>query len=229
MTRSFWGWPGSAHLTRFSLLAGMVAVWWVLLYGGANLITTLHPYRVRLHIDAELAMPFVPAGVLVYLSIYLIFAMIPFVLRTNDELCRLAGALAAAIAVASVIFVVCPGDPHFETPVDAGVWAPLVTFARWLALKHNFFPSLHVALSSACLWIMARQAPGWGKLLLAGWGVAIGLSTLLLHQHYLIDVLAGLVLGLASVKLVYDRLPAVADDAASGVPANRSSHQEQLA
>src|SRR5207237_8516603 len=78
----FWGWPGWKHLGRTFLLGTLFGLWFALVFAGANHVTALHAYRVRLHLDAELAMPFVPAAVLGYLSIYTLFWMAPFILRT---------------------------------------------------------------------------------------------------------------------------------------------------
>jgi membrane-associated phospholipid phosphatase len=99
-----------------------------------------------------------------------------------------------------------PADNVFPPPPDdMGVWTGLVRSAKWVALEHNLVPSLHVALSVVCIAVYARQARPVGRALLWLWAAVIGLSTLLLHQHYVLDVATGFALGLAGVWLVYDR------------------------
>jgi membrane-associated phospholipid phosphatase len=201
----FWHWPGWRQIGFFLLLAGAVTVWFAIIYGGANFITGLHRYRVRLHLDAELAIPFVPQAVLGYMSIYAAFWMAPFILRTRQELQALARTLLVVILVAGVCFLIFPGELHFPPDGDTGIWTGLVHFAKELALAYNLAPSLHVALTVVCITIYARQAGSFGKGLLWLWSGAICLSTLLLHQHHVIDVVTGFVLGLAGVHWVYDR------------------------
>src|SRR5262245_21111190 len=97
---SFWHWPSRGHVGYALLLGGAVALWFALSYGGTDLLTEWRSFRVRLHFEAELAVPFEPAAVLVYMSIYLLFWAAPFILRTRRELQALANTLAIVILVA---------------------------------------------------------------------------------------------------------------------------------
>jgi membrane-associated phospholipid phosphatase len=90
------------------------------------------------------------------------------------------------------------------------VWDGLVRFAKWVARPHNYAPSLHVALSVVCIRVYARHANRAGKVFLWLWAAGIAVSTVLLHQHYLVDVVTGFLLGLAGVRWVYDRRLAAA-------------------
>jgi membrane-associated phospholipid phosphatase len=202
----FFHWPGWGRLGYFARLALAVGAWFSAVFYGADALTALHPYRVRVHLEAELQMPFVPAAVLGYLSLYLPLWGAAFILRSRRELRALAVTLAAVILIAGVCFLVLPADNALPPPPeDLGVWTGLVHGAKQIALEHNMLPSLHVALSVVCLAIYARRARPLGRLLLWLWASVISLSTLLLHQHYLLDVAAGFALGLAGVYLVYDR------------------------
>jgi membrane-associated phospholipid phosphatase len=202
-----WHWPTRDHLRRAMQVSAAVSLWFVLVYGGADWLTHQHGYRVRLHIDPELRVPFVPAAVLAYMSLYPLFIMAPFVLRTDRELTALAMGLTVEIGVAGIGFLLFPADNRFSTPVEMGVWKPVVRFAKWLALDHNLAPSLHV-----------RQAPPLGRAVLAMWAGAIGLSTLLLHQHYVIDVVTGYLLAFVVLRCVHDPFLRTR-------PANRSTRQ----
>jgi membrane-associated phospholipid phosphatase len=211
----FFGWPGVRILARALLLGAIVSICWLVLYGGADYLTDWLPYRVRLHLDAELDIPFVPESVLVYMSIYLLFAAAPFILRRPVELDALAATFVVVILVAAVCFLVFPADSYFCTPTAMGRWEGLVHFAKWLARPHNFAPSLHVGLAVCCVTIYARRAPGWGKVVLWLWALAIALSTLVLHQHHVIDVVTGWLLGWAGVRVVFDHWRAGRKDPAS--------------
>jgi membrane-associated phospholipid phosphatase len=119
-----------------------------------------------------------------------------------------------------VFFLAAPGDDAFpvQDETSLGIWAPVVHLARNLALRHNYSPSLHVAFTTICLLIYGRGASLLAKSLLGLWCAGIIASTLLLHQHYLIDVAAGLLLGWLTVRLVYRRMTRWPAAQAAGKP-----------
>jgi membrane-associated phospholipid phosphatase len=200
-----WHWPSWQHWCHYLMLSAAVGIWFAIVYVGADWFADQHGYRVRLHLDSDLAVPFVPAAVAGYMSIYSLFAAVPFVLRTKRECDALAGTMAAVIAFAGVCFLLFPADSAFTTTHEMGAWAGMVRFAKWVALTHNFAPSLHVALSTLCVIVFARRAPPTGRVALWLWAGIVGLSTMLLHQHYMIDVVTGYLLAWAGVRVVYDR------------------------
>lgn len=200
---SFLAWPGWALIWRSLLLALPVTFWWIFVYHGANWVTEIRSDRVRVHLDAELAMPFVPAFVLGYLSINLMFLAAPFALRSRRELDALALSLAGIVGVAGICFLIFPADLAYPVS-DPGAWSALLDIARTFALAHNLAPSLHVAMSCLCLAAYASHCGKLGKTILGLWGVTIAVSTLLIHQHHLLDVLSGLILAVAGKRLIYD-------------------------
>jgi membrane-associated phospholipid phosphatase len=203
----FFHWPGWEQFRYVVWLSLAVGAWFAVVYYGAEAVTALHRYRIRIHLDAELRIPFVPAAVLGYMSLYLPLWMAGFVLRTRREVRALAWTLSGVILVAGVCFLLLPVENAFPPPPsDMGIWTGLVRAAKWVALEHNLLPSLHVALSTVCLTVYARQARPAGRVLLWSWAAVIALSTLLLHQHYVLDVVTGFALGFAGVRLGYDRL-----------------------
>jgi membrane-associated phospholipid phosphatase len=200
----FIAWPGWGLLGHMLLLSLAVTLWWVVVYHGANWMTEARSFRVRVHLNAEREMPFVPAFILAYLSMDLVFVPAPFILRSRLELKALALSLVVVTTVAGLGFLLFPAElayPHR----DPGIWSPLFVFAREVALKYNLVPSLHVAMS--CLGLAAYGTRGGmvAKALLFTWGAMISVSTLLTHQHHLLDVVTGLALAFAGKRLVYDR------------------------
>ena len=201
----FWHWPPPWRLAYAIGLGLAETAWFALIYGGAAYFTDRHGYRVALHTAADMAMPLVPAAAILYLSLNVLLWCAPFILRTRRELEGLTAALAVATLAAGIGFVCLPAADAFPAPsdVELGPWAGVFHFAQWLALSHNYFPSLHVAFTTICVAIYCQRASAAGKVLLCGWGLAIVASTLLTHQHYVADVASGLVLGWAAVRWVY--------------------------
>lgn len=201
----FFGWPGWEHLRCFAWLGVAQTIWFGLVFIGCDRLTAMHSFRVRVHFEAELKLPFVAEMVLFYMSIYLLFCGAPFILRTRRQLRALAATLATVTFCGGICFLLLPVELAFPPPRDMGRWTQLVHFADWLNLEYNLLPSLHVALSVVCVAIFSGRASMIGRTVLWTWAVAISMSTLLTHQHHVLDVITGFILGLLATRLVYDR------------------------
>jgi membrane-associated phospholipid phosphatase len=199
----FLGWPGWKHLYYAAGLSAVGTAWFLLVYGGADALNARRPFRIPVHFDWELAIPFIPETVLIYMSIYLLFLAAPFVLRRRQEFLALSVTLNTIILVAGICFVLVPAEPAFAPPKSLGAFPALFRFADWLNLTTNLVPSLHVALSVGCVAAFATRARTIGKLLLWTWGAATAASTLLTHQHHVVDVVAGFALAGAAFKFIY--------------------------
>jgi len=203
----FLAWPGWAHLRYAALLSFANTLWFVLIYGGMDALTARRGFRVLVHFPAELALPFVPAMTLFYMSIYLLFWMAPFILRTRREFRALVTTLAIAIFCGGIGFFLFPANLAFAPPREEalGIWSGLFHFADKLNLTYNLLPSLHVAFAVICVAIFSACAPAAGKVLLWFWAAMIAVSTVLIHQHHLLDVATGWLLALVCVESIFDR------------------------
>jgi membrane-associated phospholipid phosphatase len=201
----FFGWPGWRHLRFAALISVAGIVWFLLVYGGCDAFTAQRTLRVRIHLDRELQFPFIPETVLVYMTIYLLFAGAPFILRQRREFLALALTLDAIILVAGIAFLLVPARLAFPPPENLGALPNLFRFADRLNLTYNLLPSLHVALSVACIAAYAPRTGPVGRVLLWLWGSAIAVSTLLTHQHHILDVVAGWALAVGASRWVYRR------------------------
>jgi len=201
----FLAWPGRAHLRYAVLLSFVNTLWFVLVYGGMDSLTARRNFRVPVHFPAELAIPFVPAMTLLYMSIYVLFWMAPFVLRTRREFRTLVLTLALAIFFGGIGFLLFPADLAFAPPreEDLGIWAGLFHFADTLNLTHNLLPSLHVAFAVICVAMFSPRAPIVGKVLLWTWAAMVAASTVLIHQHHLLDVATGWLVALICGKAMF--------------------------
>ena len=200
----FLGWPGWGIFVEALVLAAAQTLWWMVVYFGADWLTGLRAERVRIHLDAELKIPFIPALILVYRSIDLMFPLAPFILRSRAEIRGLTLTLGIVTGIAGVGFLMAPARSAYPQQ-EQGMWEPLYAWNQRIVLTYNMVPSLHVALSVVTLAAYSLRCGKVGKGLLAVWGTAIALSTLLTHQHHLLDVATGLILGWGAHLLVYRR------------------------
>lgn len=193
--------PGWAHLRYAALLSLANTLWFLIVYGGADLLTARRDFRVPVHFPAELRIPFVPWMTVFYMSVYGLFLLAPFVLRTRREFAWTVSAMAIAIGVSGICFLLFPAELAFA-PVreeQLGIWAGLYRAADRLNLTYNLLPSLHVAFAVICA---ASFSPrGLPRLALWLWVFLIAASTVLTHQHHVLDAVTGWLLAVVCVRV----------------------------
>lgn len=198
--------PSGSHLLHAAVLGAAVMAWFMLIYGGADWVTAQRSLRIPVHFDIEQHIPFVPAAVVVYMSIYPLFAAAPFLLPSRRQLRRLARVLATTIAVAGLVFLALPSELAYSTAHDYGPWTDLFRVADAINLRYNLLPSLHVGLSVACVDAYTREVSRPVRIGLWGWAAAVAASTLLTHQHHVLDVVTGWALGLVASRWWHPRV-----------------------
>lgn len=186
--------PPSAERGRCFALAATFGILFLLLYGGASRLAAYVPWRFRVDLPFELAIPFSPWSSLLYLAIGPLLCLGPFVLRRWRLLLPLVAVLTSETLVAAVCFVLLPVTTSFPPRETAGAVGLFFGFADLLNLEGNYLPSLHVAYAlTAALAYGKERAPLVRIALFAGF-VAMTASTLLMHEHHVVDAVAGMVL-----------------------------------
>ena len=196
--------PDRHHITHFAWVAVAVSLWFLLVYGSCDWLTSQHTYRIDLAASWEKSIPFFQAASAMYLSIYALFVFIPFMLPTIQEVNRLGAVLTVLIGISSIGFLLLPGHPIPHPDVE-GAWSGLFHVADVMNLSHNYLPSLHVGLAVATVSAINRNASLVTAACFWMWAVLIALSTLILHQHYLIDVLTGWLVAICCVRFFFNR------------------------
>lgn len=168
------------------------------LYAGANAVADRVPWRIEVALPGEVDIPFVPAAAVIYLSLNALLMLTPFVLRTWRALLPLFAALMLETAVAALFFVAVPVRNEFPERHADGALGALLAMADRLNLDHNYFPSLHVAFAVTAALACAHRAGPIGRVMLWGWTTAIVSSTVLMHEHHLVDVAGGILLAAAA-------------------------------
>jgi len=140
----------------------------------------------------DLALPLWPVWIYPYSWVFFLGFLPLCVVRPMPLFRRVALAYCVLELVALVCFVVVPvhmthGPGHFAITSFA-TWGLAV--ALWVDTRANCFPSLHVAaavLAALTTWRVDRTLGGIAAVLAA----LIAASTVLVKQHYLVDVIAG--------------------------------------
>lgn len=144
--------------------------------------------------------PFVPQTIYVYISEYLLFAVVYLICRDMENVNKYLYSFLALQIFSVTIFVLWPTTyPRDLFPLDPNAMDHL-TYYVFSALRAsdtpaNCCPSLHVSsvyLSSFIFLDEQKKKFPW----FFTWATLIGLSTLTTKQHYLIDVIVGLFLAI---------------------------------
>jgi hypothetical protein len=155
------------------------------------------------------AIPFVEWTIWPYLSILLPFVASFLLCRDRAALDQHSRRVLLALALALVCYALVPLRFAFERPAIDGVNGLLFAGLSAFDLPYNRAPSLHIGLL-VLLWAqLAAGLRGWPRRLLAGWFLLIAASVLTTWQHHLIDVPAGLAVGLLSLALTREQCRAV--------------------
>ncbi|HEX8374138.1 MAG TPA: phosphatase PAP2/dual specificity phosphatase family protein [Geminicoccaceae bacterium] len=143
----------------------------------------------------ERHIPFVPWMVWPYLSIDLFFVAAPFLCGDRRELRNLTRRMVAATLIAGAFFLLMPLRFAFDRPPVDGFTGAVFDAFRGMDKPFNLFPSLHIAFRTILAELYWRHTRGPLRWALAAWFSAVGLSTLLVWQHHVIDVAGGFTLG----------------------------------
>jgi membrane-associated phospholipid phosphatase len=154
-------------------------------------------------LSVDYRIPLQPAWVLAYGPLYLFLILLPVFVVRQDELIRRTVFAYLTIWIASYVsFYFYPTvAPRLDDAVIGNgfaVWG--LRFLYSADPPFNCFPSLHVAHSFVSALSSYRVHRGVGIGATAG-AFVVGLSTLFTKQHYILDVVAGIVLAFLAYVL----------------------------
>jgi membrane-associated phospholipid phosphatase len=193
--------------TRLAWLAAATALF-LFSYGGCLWFTAQRAAVPSFYFAWERHIPYVPWMIWPYLSIDLFFLGSFFVCRRRDELSALGRRLILATVLAAACFLCFPLRYGFAVPPTEGFLGGVIGAFRTFDRPFNLAPSLHIAFRSILWVVYVRHAKGALRPAVKVWFVLVGLSTLLVYQHHVIDVVGGLFLAMLCLHLIPEtRLP----------------------
>ncbi|HYT90741.1 MAG TPA: dual specificity protein phosphatase family protein [Gemmataceae bacterium] len=179
-----------------------------LVYGTCNYLTSLRVDVGTCYLAWERAIPFVPIFIIPYMSLDLFFAAAPFLCRDRSEIHLLAKRIALAIGISACCFLLFPLRYGWARPPVDGLLGPVFGFLTELDQPYNLAPSLHISLRSIVWAVYGLHLRGAVRRVTGCWFVLIGVSTLLVYQHHVIDVLGGYVVAVLCFYVVPARAAA---------------------
>lgn len=208
MDRRFLALPQRSEWPALLLMSAVFSCFFYAVYWLADRYTGSLAVRHRIDFAFEQLIPFWPWTVLVYMTITPLLMLAPFVLRSRARMMPLFLALCAEVAVAGISFVLYPAELGYPPHTVTGWLAVPMAATKHVNLTYNLAPSLHVAFAVTAASVLGRHAPKVWRSGLWLWALAIVASTLLVHEHHVIDVVTGILLAATAVKLIHDPLAA---------------------
>ncbi len=148
------------------------------------------------------AVPIVPEAIWPYALYYVLVMMPLFAVRRARELAEVLSAYLLVTVSAWVVYALWPVRMEYPHLVCGGRFSCEVLLRLWsMDMGVNVMPSLHAAhsaLAAAIFWSYRNKA--WPLIAIGAAGVSI--AAVLTRQHYILDIVAGLVLALVVWALV---------------------------
>ncbi|MBI9043500.1 MAG: phosphatase PAP2 family protein [Anaerolineaceae bacterium] len=188
---------------RMEILA-LTLLGWLVIYFFVNRLPINSVRRLNLATSIDRGIPFMPQFAPIYFSSY-IFVIQPFLILRNEKQFYIMLVSFVSITIcATLIHALVPSKIERVEQLDSSNpsgW--MLNLFQKTCKPHGNFPSMHVGLSIPVVVTNFLT----GGILLGGislaWAVLIAISTLYTKQHYILDVLAGLVGGLVISALVF--------------------------
>ncbi|MBK5072292.1 phosphatase PAP2 family protein [Budviciaceae bacterium CWB-B4] len=209
--------PFTKRLKTYLIYSCWVGVFFFGLYPTINWFTSTRSDFFALYMQAELAIPFIPAFVWFYLSMYLVF-MLPVFFLNSPELKRLSSELILVTIAGAIIFLLFPAQLGFTRQLpESGLYRGIFEYIFALDKPHNLVPSLHVAYSVTIVLAIVRNSRSLVRYGLIIWLSGLILSTLFTHQHHLLDVFSGGLLSFFIYQLMDRRYEKITDSCRDAV------------
>ena len=185
---------------RFWAIGSLLLSFNCLVYYGARLVNLHRVYHcVSLPLDAKI--PFVPAFIFIYVLAFVQWGLGYLLLAHSEKtVCRryVCGLLIAK-ALCGICFLLYP-TCMTARPIPSGTGLPNRLTALIFAADtppDNLFPSIHCLESWMCLRLTLRTKalPRWVKVGAVIFTILVFASVLLVKQHVLVDIPAGIAAG----------------------------------
>lgn len=183
----------------------LLSINFLVVFGSTSWLAGLHEYKVQIYFHDELSIPLVPVMVFPYLSIFLL-CILPLFLMDEIEMRCFAKTFAVATWIAGISFLLFPSEVGYARVAGLPAYNDIYEMIETVASRYNLFPSLHITYTCLYLFTLVPLIKRISlKIILLGWGMALILSVLLIHQHHIFDIVTGALLAVWSYQYIYKK------------------------
>ena len=200
-----WAWPDGARGRAYLRFMAWFYVVFFPVYIGAGYASAASGRASNIFFAWETDIPFWPWMIWPYLSLFPLF-LLPLFQMSPQEMAALTRQSIAALVLAGLCFLALPGRLGFAPAPIASFHADVFALVNALDTPHNLAPSLHVVFAALILMGCAAGSPRATAAAYWLWLLVMSASTVLVHQHHVFDVVAGLALATA-MRLVFPPPP----------------------
>lgn len=197
---AFLQWQNKINFSKKINITILLFFLFILTYLTTNHFALWGPWQLPLS-NIEKQIPFLPWTVCIYLSTYLLIILAILAIPSKFIQQALIGMI-GIIIIQSLFFVIIPTyypRPPFPTDISL-INYYLYKFLVIFDTPQNCFPSQHVSLTAFLSIFIFLKNKKIGSLFLF-WSLLIIISTLTLKQHYLWDVIGGLIVAIAMISI----------------------------
>jgi membrane-associated phospholipid phosphatase len=146
--------------------------------------------------------PCVGIFVVPYVLAFLVAAVVVQTPFSRADFRRFLESLCVAELFSVLCFWLLPLLPPRVTTLGDGILDRALALVYALDVNGNCFPSLHVSLSFLAALAVGRCRPRLRAVMLL-WATLVAVSTVFVHQHYVIDMVGGIALALVLWKFFF--------------------------
>lgn len=176
----------------------------VFVYGLCNYYASRQETHYELFFDWELSIPHWPWMMVFYRSLDLLLFIVLWALSA-DNMRKYAKAMMVSLYMAVPIFILVPAKLGFERLATFEQFELAYRVLYAIDLPHNLLPSMHVTYASLGIWAILKQhRRGLAfNLFMWSWLILICASIVLVHQHHVLDIPAGLLLAYINFRVFF--------------------------
>ena len=141
------------------------------------------------------------------MSLNILFLLAAFIIHTAEGVKAYCLSLVGTLIMASIVFVLFPGDLGFERVSSVAGYEALFKSIHEIDNPFNLFPLLHVTYSTlSALAMIDHSKSSFFKYFMFFWIVLISLSLVLVHQHHIFDIVSGFFLAWIGYRFIYKKI-----------------------
>jgi membrane-associated phospholipid phosphatase len=169
-----------------------VFIIWMVLYFSTNYLSQFRNYTT-LELPIDRLIPFVPFFVIFYIASVFVTFVPYFVVKKIEDYRKVAKLYLFIIIVSCIIYLIIPVKATRPEFIPTNIFGSLVAFIYAKILPYNLFPSLHVSLNLTATLVSLKYKRILGYALVP---ITLGImiSTLFIKQHYLVDLIAAIII-----------------------------------